>query len=460
MQLSRLAWNKKVHIGEFIMSETVLSIAGFATILIILFILNKKYVAPYIAIAGVPIITCLLIGHGANLNTYITKGISSISTTGVMFIFSVMFFGVMSEAGAFDPFVTYIIKATRGDPIRVMLGVFIFAAIVHLDGSGVVTCLLVIPPMFPIYKRLRMPNYLLALPLGLASGIMNAVPWGGPTLRAAVAINMDVMDLWIPFIPTQVFGLLVSAGIIYVLGRNEKKRMIADGRLVEGAAFNLDEFVPTLTEEQIKMRRPKLLVINWIVIVVILGIMMASLLAPVAAFMIGAGIAMIINYRDAQIQRNLIEEKGKDAILMCSVIFAAGILMGVMGNSGMSAAMANTMVSLLPSSMAKFMAPLIGVIAAPLSILFDPDSYYYGIMPIIAQVAETLGGSPVDIARASIIGQMTLGWPLSPMVGTFFLFVGMCELDIGEWQKYAIKFIVPVGAAMTAFACVTGLFSF
>ena len=254
--------------------------------------------------------------------------------------------------------------------------------------------------------------------------------------------------------------MFISAALIYVMGRREKKRMISDGRLSVGAAFNLDEFVPTLTEEQLKMRRPKLMAINWVIIIGILGIMVSSLLAPVAAFMIGAGLAMVVNYPDAQIQRNLIEEKGKDAILMCSVIFAAGILMGVMGQSGMSAAMANTMVKLLPTSMAKFIAPLIGVLSCPLSILFDPDSYYYGIMPIIAQVAETLGSSSVDIARASIIGNCTLGWPLSPMIGTFFLFTGMCELDIGEWQKYAIKFFVPIGVLMTAFACVTGLFSF
>ena len=175
------------------MSELVLSIAGFATILGILFVLSKKLVAPYVAIAGIPIITCILIGHGANLNTYITKGIGSISTTGVMFIFSVMFFGIMSEAGAFDPFVTGIIKATRGDPVRLMLGVFFFAAIVHLDGSGVVTTLLVVPPMFPIFKRLKMSNYLLALPLGLAAGIMNAVPWAAPP---SVPLLPSAWTLW------------------------------------------------------------------------------------------------------------------------------------------------------------------------------------------------------------------------------------------------------------------------
>ena len=156
-------------------------------------------------------------------------------------------------------------------------------------------------------------------------------------------------------------------------------------------------------------------------------------------------------------QRTLIEEKGKDAILLCSIIFAAGILMGIMGQSGMSAAMANTMVNLIPMSIAKFMAPIIAILSVPMSILFDPDSYYYGIMPIIAEVADSLGSSGIDIARASIIGQTTLGWPLSPMIGTFFLFTGMCELDIGEWQKFALKYFMLVGVAMTVFACVTGL---
>ena len=440
------------------MSELVLSVAGFLTIAGILLLLNRKVVSPYVAIAGVPMVTCLLIGHGAHLGTYITKGLSSVSTTGIMFIFSVIFFGVISETGAFDPFINAIIKATKGDPIRLILGVFFFAMLVHLDGSGVVTVLLVVPAMFPIFKKLKMRNTSLALPLGLAAGIMNAIPWGGPTLRAATALEMDVMELWIPFIPTQVFGLLVSLIICYFVGRNEKKRLIDEGILLEGTGFNFEEYSSKPTEAQLKMRRPNLILINWILIIGVLGMMVSSILPPVVSFMVGVCLVLLINYRDPQTQRNLIEEKGKDAILLCSVIFAAGILMGIMGQSGMSAAMANTMVKLIPSSLSGFMAPIIGVLSVPLSILFDPDSYYYGIMPIIVEVAEALGVHGVDIARASIIGQITLGWPLSPMIGTFFLFTGMCELDIGEWQKYAFKYFFLVGVLMTAFAWVTGLF--
>ena len=443
------------------MSETIiLSIAGFLTIGVILLLLNRKLASPYVAISMVPIITCLIIGKGASLGEYMISGISSIAQTGVMFIFSVAFFGILGETGAFDPFVNRIIKATKGDPVRLMIGVFLFASIVHLDGSGVVTCMLVIPPMLPIFKRLHMHNTSFAMALGLAAGLMNAIPWGGPTMRAASVLEMDVMKLWIPFIPTQLFGMLVSLVICIVIGRKERKRLIAEGFLSEKSQLNMDEFTTKLDEEQQQMRRPKLIVVNWILILLVLGLLISGIVKPLVAFMIGVSLALIINYRDPATQRKLLEDKGKDAIGLTCIIFSAGVLMGIMGNSGMSDAMATTLVHLLPDAISKFMAPIIGVLTVPLSILFDADSYYYGIMPILIETAEALGTSGVDIARASIIGQMTVGWPVSPMVGTFFLFTGLLDLDIGAWQKYCLKYFILVTVAMTAFACVTGLFSF
>lgn len=442
------------------MSDTILSIAGFLTIGLILLLLNRKWASPYVAIATVPMLTCLAIGKYASLGDYIISGISSISQTGVMFIFSVAFFGILSETGAFDPFVNRIIKATKGDPVRLMVGVFIFASIVHLDGSGVVTCLLVIPPMLPIFKRLHMKNTSFAVALGLGAGLMNAIPWGGPTMRAATVLEMDVMKLWLPFIPTQVFGMVVSVVICILIGRKERRRLIAEGILSDNNHLNMDEFETKLTEEQMKMRRPKLIVVNWILIVLVLGLMISGLVKPLVAFMIGTALALIVNYRDPATQRKLLEDKGKDAIGLTCIIFAAGVLMGIMGESGMSEAMAKTLVQLIPNAISKFMAPIIGVLTIPLSILFDADSYYYGIMPILIKTAEAMGTSGIDIARASMIGQMTVGWPVSPMVGTFFLFTGLLDLDIGAWQKYALKFFILVTVAMTAFACLTGLFSF
>jgi len=135
-------------------------------------------------------------------------------------------------------------------------------------------------------------------------------------------------------------------------------------------------------------------------------------------------------------------------------------MMGVMGQSGMSTAMANTLVNLIPTAMTKFIAPIIGVFTIPLSLLFDADSYYYGIMPVIMETTEALGGDALDIVYASMIGQSTTGFPITPMNGTFFLMTGLLELDIGDYQKALIPKFVLVTVLMTIFACATGLFTF
>lgn len=69
-----------------------------------------------------------------------------------------------------------------------ILTVFIAAA-VHLDGSGASTFLIVIPALLPIYERLSIRKTSMLLIITSAMGVMNVIPWGGPTLRAATNIR-------------------------------------------------------------------------------------------------------------------------------------------------------------------------------------------------------------------------------------------------------------------------------
>jgi CitMHS family citrate-Mg2+:H+ or citrate-Ca2+:H+ symporter len=362
----------------------------------------------------------------------------------------------MIEAGAFDPVVGKIIKATKGDPVRLMLGVFIFAAIVHLDGSGVVTCLLVIPPMFPIFKRLKMRNVCLALPLGLAAGIMNAVPWGGPTLRAATTLEMDVMELWLPFIPTQVFGLLAAAVVVYFVGKGEKKRLLAAGILQEGAAFNADDYMPTLTEEQLKMRRPKLFWVNILLIVGAIASLLFSGFAPAVVFMVFYVLATVINYPVVKDSKARVDAHAKSCLMMCSVLFAAGCFTGIMKGTGMITHMATALTSIIPEAMGQFFPAIVGVISMPASLLFDPDSFYYGVLPVLAQTAEGFGVAAVNVGRAAILGQMTVGFPVSPLTASTFLLVGLAGVDFGEHQKKTIPMAWAVSLIMVVVAIITG----
>ena len=122
--------------------------------------------------------------------------------------------------------------------------------------------------------------------------------------------------------------------------------------------------------------------------------------------------------------------------MMASVLFAAGIFTGIMKGAGMLNAMAQGLVSIIPEALAAHFAVIIGIISMPASLLFDPDSFYFAVLPVLAQAANAVGLAGVDLGRAAISGQMTLGFPISPLTPSTFLLVGLAGVDFGEHQKH------------------------
>ena len=75
-----------------------------------------------------------------------------------------------------------------------------------LDGGGASTFCIVIPAMLPVYKRMHMrPTTLLRIAV-LAMGVLNLMPWAGPTMRAASVLGMEAGALWKTILPIQIFG--------------------------------------------------------------------------------------------------------------------------------------------------------------------------------------------------------------------------------------------------------------
>ena len=67
--------------------------------------------------------------------------------------------------------------------------------------------------------------------------------------------------------------------------------------------------------------------------------------------------------------------------------------------SGMANALANTIASLIPTSLSTHMAPVYAVIAAPAICFLPQDAFYFGIASVLKDVMGQFGINPASGPR-------------------------------------------------------------
>ncbi|KUH56769.1 CitMHS family transporter [Megasphaera sp. DJF_B143] len=407
----------------------MLAVVGLVTVLLVLISILTKKLSTMCALISVPIIACLILGLGGDMGKFMMAGIKSVAPTGAMFIFAVLFFTIMGDTGVFERIVNKILSIVGSNPIKICIGTYVITLLTHLDGSGASTFLITVPAMLPIYEKLKMDRRILATIVALGAGTMNIVPWGGPTIRAATALEMPVMDLFAPMVIPQVIGMMAGIAIAVIFGMKEKRRLGAE-------LINISLEPAPLSDEEAALRRPKFFWFNLFLIIATVALLVKGTLPPAGCFMVALVIALMVNYPNLKTQGQLIDTHAKSALMMASVLFAAGIFTGIMKGAGMLNAMAQGLVTIIPDALAAHFAVIIGVISMPASLLFDPDSFYFAVLPVLAQAADAVGLAGVDLGRAAICGQMTLGFPVSPLTPSTFLLVGLAGVDFGEHQKH------------------------
>jgi citrate-Mg2+:H+ or citrate-Ca2+:H+ symporter, CitMHS family len=425
---------------------------GFATIAVLLAVILAKKMAPLSALIAVPVAAALVGGFGAKTAGFMVKGIQSVAGVAGMFIFAILYFGIMTDAGMLDPVIDRILRAVGSNPVRIVMGTSLLALLVHLDGSGAVTFLVTVPVMLPLYQRLGMDRRVLACAASLAAGV-NFLPWTGPTLRAAASLNLPVPAIFNPLLPVQAVGLAFVFLCAWWLGRREARRLGLQSRGESKAVF-----IRELTGEEQALRRPRRFMINLLLTVLLIAAMIAGRLDPVAVFMVGVVLALSINYPDVRMQFERINAHAREALLMAAVLLAAGAFTGILKESGMLAAMAKSVVALVPRGAGQHLPLLLALSSMPLSLLFDPDSFYFGVLPVLAETARTFGIAPVQMAQATVLGQMTTGFPVSPLTPATFLIVGLAGIELREHQKFAFPFLFGASVLMTAAAVAVGVF--
>jgi CitMHS family citrate-Mg2+:H+ or citrate-Ca2+:H+ symporter len=430
----------------------MLIILGFSMIIVFMYLIMTKRLFPLTALILIPILFAILGGFTADLGSIIMEGVKNIAPTGIMLIFGILFFSIMIDAGLFDPLVNLILKFVKGDPLKIAVGTALLTILVSLDGDGATTYMIVVAAMLPLYKKLGMNPLVLACIIMLGGGVMNILPWGGPTARAMTTLKMDASELFMPMIPVMIGGILWVLFAAFWLGLREKRRIAREG----------DMNKHLINEEEVvierELRRPGLIWFNLLLTILLLASMMFDVLPLAVSFMIAFCIGLIINYPKVEQQQKVMRLHAGNALSVASMIFAAGIFTGILSGTGMMDAMAASMISVVPDTWGSAFPVLTAVSSAPLTFFLSNDAYYFGILPLITETGLHLGATKLEIGAASLIGQGV--HLLSPLVPSTYLLVGLAGVEFSDHVKFTIKWALGSSLAMLIAALLIGLITF
>ncbi|RRV45968.1 CitMHS family transporter [Stutzerimonas stutzeri] len=427
---------------------------GFGLMFLIVTLILLRRISPLVAFVTLPVIASALAGFGlGEIGKFITEGLKAVAPTATLFIFAILYFGVMRERGLFAPLVNFLLRSTGGKPLAVAVVTVAVTAVTHLDGIGAATFLLVIPALLPLYLRLGMKREMLLCLVVLSAGGMNIVPWGGTTARASAVTGIDASQLWISLIPVQAVGLALVMALAVFLGLRAQRSPLGHGMLAGHEAAQTAE--PGDDGRQLSPLSWRYWA-NLVLTLIILVCLFTGAFPLFACFMVGLGVALVLNYPSLAEQNQAVLRHASDAMQMALVMLAAGILLGVLAGAGMSDGMAHWMINVLPEGSANWLHVIIGAFGVPLGMLFSPDAYYFALLPVIRDVAVAAGVDAQAVASAMLIGENT-GFGISPVVPSVYLAIGLAGVELYKHIRYTVLWAWGISLVMLAAAVLFGV---
>lgn len=420
----------------------MVALIGFIMIAAIVFLLLKGKMSPIVVLTLVPVIAALLLGYTPiEIAGFIKDGIGTTTSNGILFIFSVIYFGVMSDTGMFDVIVNFLVKKAGNNVIAVTVATAIIATIAHLDGTTATTVLITIPALYPVYKRMNIDSKILLCLTGACMGVMNLLPWGGPVARAATVLQMDANELWHILIPIQIAGLVFNIILAVLLGMLAVKQGAGAGK---GVAIAVDEKAKA---EEDALRRPKLLLFNLILTIALIAVLSLGLVSSYVAFLVALSVGLAVNYPDLKLQDKLVKKHAPAALIISATLFSAGAMVGIFDATGMLTEMANAIMGIIPDFLGHYIHIIFGILALPLGLCVGTDAYFYGVMPLVMEVGETYGVAALSTALTMVIGK-NLALMVSPLVPATYLAIGLTDVELKDHMKYSIPLYWAVSICM------------
>ncbi len=440
------------------MSNTVVGILGLLTFIAIVVTLFKRKTQLAIAFIVWPTILALILVIGGRYSFYniaemIKNGFKSTGPTAALFVFSVLYFGIMTDAGMFDVIIGKLMIFVGDNVIGVCVVACIIALVGHLDGGGASTFCIVVPSMMPVFNRMHMRKTSLLRIAVLAMGVLNLMPWAGPTMRAASVLGIESGSLWQTILPIQVFGIVLALAHAVLTGMQEKARGAGlHGKLAQEEGKVVIEETAA-ADDNSDLKRPKLFIFNISLTICVIAMLIWNVFPSYYPFMIGVAIALFVNYGfTAKMHKKIINLHAGPALMMCSTLMGVAVLMGVLTSSlGADGAvisakemnlpadaipsvvrcLANIAASIMPAALGRHLPLVIGILSVPMALEFDTDTYFYGMLPVVIGIGQPFGIEAMPIAVAMVVCRNCATF-ISPMVPATLLGTGLAEVDIKD----------------------------
>ena len=291
--------------------------------------------------------------------------------------------------------------------------------------------------------------------VGACMGVMNLLPWGGPTARAATVLGVDANELWLKLIPIQVAGFITSIILAVLLGMWAIKR---GAGVKAGAVAEADSAEEAKkVEEENKLRKSNnYLIFNLILTIAVIAVLSMGLATSYVVFMVALCILMAVNYPNQKVQDKLVKKHAPPALLISATLFAAGAMVGVFNGTGMLKEMANVIIAIIPDAMGSYVHIIFGVLALPLGLCIGTDAYFYGIMPLVIEVGQNYQITPMATALTMLIGK-NIALMVSPLVPATFLAIGLTNTELKDHMKFSIPPYFVISIIMLVFGIVVGI---
>ncbi|ANF56994.1 CitMHS family transporter [Halotalea alkalilenta] len=465
----------------------MLTIIGLIVIVAIVVTLITEKLSPLVALTAIPFAGALAAGYSlSEISDFFQSGVTRVANVAFMFMFAILFFSIMKERGLFDPIVRGVIKLTRGNVIAVAVMTTLLAGIVHLDGSGAATFLIVIPALLPLYQRLGMRPLLLLLLMSMSMGVMNMVPWGGPIGRAGAVTGVDPTELWHALIPVQLCGMIGALALAALFGWREQRLIRAQHgeqsshqamtmplqSTVAAHAASEPRRLPEFKRMQRRVQAqfgddeeqsipeaglPRHFWINLAIVITVVAVLAMGWLAPAYTFMLALGAAFAVNLPRPADQAVAIKKHAPQALNMAAIIGAAGAFLGILSDGGMLTSIANDLANTLPRESIAWLHVVVGIFGVPLDMLTSTDAYYFALLPVVQEVTAPAGVDPRSVVYAMAIGN-NAGTFVSPFAPAVWLAVGLAGVQMGQHLRFSFPIIWLFSLYLLGLGALFGLF--